>query len=64
LGRKLYADCSRKVRHKTKLIPSSVPEAKLESSNLPYKTKGCVFRSPFFMRSRIVADAVCVDVMV
>jgi hypothetical protein len=25
LGRKLYADCSRKVRHKTKLIPSSVP---------------------------------------
>jgi hypothetical protein len=31
---------------------------------LSYKTKGCVFRSPFFVRSRIVADAVCVDVMV
>ena len=38
--------------------------AKFEPSNSPYKTKGCVFRSPFFMRSRIVADAVCVDVMV
>jgi hypothetical protein len=43
---------------------SSSPSAKFEHSNSPYKTEGCVFRSPFFVRSRIVADAVCVDVMV
>ena len=30
---------------------------------LSYKTKGCVLRSPFFVRSRIVAYAVCVDVL-
>jgi hypothetical protein len=46
------------------LVSFSSRSAKFEPSNLPYKTKGCVFRSPFFVRSRIVADAVCVDVMV
>ena len=43
---------------------SSSPSANSERHNFQYKTKGCVFRSPFFVRSRIVADAVCVAVMV
>ena len=43
-------------------VASSSQSVKFKLSNLSYKTRGCVFCSPFFMRSRIVADAVCVVV--